>query len=380
MANQTDARRPATIAGRRRRPPTRDDVATTTRDVANEVAERASAVAARLPEAAATTRSAVEEAARRMEAGSDEALAVGASLSVGLAIGLLIGGANRLLVVARADPGDGDGLHAARPLRAAGARRRAATARDELTPSRRLTRRPPAPGTRTRPRPVARPRFFMPGTRRCSVSSVLDARNARRRGLRASARIGVGDAPSQASPRGELSMSSAGRVTSPRTDTRRTVRDARFGLSWAAARHYNGIAVWPDRTLGIGRECRRAPGPGPEARGYVNGLPDPQWSGAHGRVCAAGPCRRRHADGDGVAAVCRRNARARGCGAERAPGRPPRSAHHLAAEDLQDGRARGRGPRCRSAAPAAATGPACGPIEHRLQRRAALGAVLAGRR
>jgi hypothetical protein len=75
------------------------DVAGTTRDVANEVADRASAVAARLPEAAASTRSAVEEATRRMESGSDEALAVGASLSVGLAIGLLLGGANRLLVV-----------------------------------------------------------------------------------------------------------------------------------------------------------------------------------------------------------------------------------------------------------------------------------------
>jgi hypothetical protein len=74
------------------------DVAATTRDVATEVADRASAVAARLPEAAATTRSAVEEAARRMEAGSDEALAVGTSLAVGLAIGLLVGGANRLLV------------------------------------------------------------------------------------------------------------------------------------------------------------------------------------------------------------------------------------------------------------------------------------------
>jgi len=75
------------------------EAANTTRDVANEVAERASAVAARLPEAAATTRSAVEEATRRMESGSDEALAVGASLSVGLAIGMLIGGANRLLVM-----------------------------------------------------------------------------------------------------------------------------------------------------------------------------------------------------------------------------------------------------------------------------------------
>ena len=74
------------------------DVANTTRDVATEVADRASAVAARLPEAAASTRSAVEEAARRMEAGSDEALAVGTSLAVGLAVGLLLGGANRLLV------------------------------------------------------------------------------------------------------------------------------------------------------------------------------------------------------------------------------------------------------------------------------------------
>ena len=78
---------------------TAHDAATTTRDVASKVADRASAVADRLPEAAATTRTAVEEATRRMESGSDEALAVGASLSVGLAIGLLIGGANRILVV-----------------------------------------------------------------------------------------------------------------------------------------------------------------------------------------------------------------------------------------------------------------------------------------
>jgi hypothetical protein len=74
------------------------DLATTTREVATEVADRASSVAARLPEAAATTRGAVEEAARRMEAGSDQMLAVGASLSLGLALGLLVGGANRLLV------------------------------------------------------------------------------------------------------------------------------------------------------------------------------------------------------------------------------------------------------------------------------------------
>jgi hypothetical protein len=74
------------------------DFAAATREVVTEVADRASSVAARLPEAAATTKVAVEEAARRMEAGSDQMLAVGASLSLGLALGLLVGGANRLLV------------------------------------------------------------------------------------------------------------------------------------------------------------------------------------------------------------------------------------------------------------------------------------------
>jgi hypothetical protein len=61
------------------------------RNVADELAQR-------LPDAAATTRSAVEDAARRMEAGSDEMLSAGTTLSLGLAIGLLIGGANRFLV------------------------------------------------------------------------------------------------------------------------------------------------------------------------------------------------------------------------------------------------------------------------------------------
>jgi hypothetical protein len=94
MANQTTTR-PRSTADET----TSDrDLGATTREVASDVADRASSVAARLPEAAATTRGAVEEAARRMEAGSDEMLAVGASLSLGLAIGMLIGGANRLLV------------------------------------------------------------------------------------------------------------------------------------------------------------------------------------------------------------------------------------------------------------------------------------------
>ena len=91
-ANQTTTRPDTDVESTAR------DIASATRDVATEVAEKANAVASRLPEAAATTRSAVEEAARRMEAGSDQMLAVGASLSLGLAIGMLIGGANRILV------------------------------------------------------------------------------------------------------------------------------------------------------------------------------------------------------------------------------------------------------------------------------------------
>jgi hypothetical protein len=68
-------------------------------DVASGVRGAAENVAAKLPEAAATTRAAVDEAARRIETGSDEMLTMGATLSVGMAVGLLIGGANRLLVV-----------------------------------------------------------------------------------------------------------------------------------------------------------------------------------------------------------------------------------------------------------------------------------------
>ena len=67
-------------------------------DVATNVRGAAETVAARLPDAAAQTRAAVDEAARRIEAGSDEMLTAGTTLSLGLAVGLLVGGAPRLLV------------------------------------------------------------------------------------------------------------------------------------------------------------------------------------------------------------------------------------------------------------------------------------------
>jgi hypothetical protein len=68
------------------------DAAVTVRDVATDAA-------ARLPDAAATARSAIEDANRQMRGGSDEMLTVGSALSFGLAAGLFIAGAPRLIVV-----------------------------------------------------------------------------------------------------------------------------------------------------------------------------------------------------------------------------------------------------------------------------------------
>jgi hypothetical protein len=69
-------------------------------DAAGTVKDVAADAAARLPEVAATTRTALEDANRQMRTGSDEMLSMGSALSFGLAGGLLIGGAPRLLVAA----------------------------------------------------------------------------------------------------------------------------------------------------------------------------------------------------------------------------------------------------------------------------------------
>ena len=80
------------------------------RDVAANVRGAAETVANRLPDAAAQTRAAVDEAARRIETGSDEMLTAGTSLSLGLAIGMLIGGAPRILVALALVPAAAMGL------------------------------------------------------------------------------------------------------------------------------------------------------------------------------------------------------------------------------------------------------------------------------
>ncbi|MEA2619272.1 MAG: hypothetical protein QOC97_45 [Chloroflexota bacterium] len=79
-------------------------------DAAGAVKGAASDAVARLPDVAATTRSAIEDANRQMRAGSDEMLAVGTILSFGFAMGLLIGGASRILVAAALTPAAAMGL------------------------------------------------------------------------------------------------------------------------------------------------------------------------------------------------------------------------------------------------------------------------------
>lgn len=74
-------------------------VAQTARQVADTVAGAAGEVSARLPEVASTTRDAFTEANRMVRSGSDQTLVVAGSFSIGLAVGLLLGGANRLLVI-----------------------------------------------------------------------------------------------------------------------------------------------------------------------------------------------------------------------------------------------------------------------------------------
>ena len=79
-------------------------------EIAANVRGAAETVAARLPDAAAQTRAVVDQAARRIETGSDEMLTAGTTLSLGVAIGMLVGGAPRILVALALIPAAAMGL------------------------------------------------------------------------------------------------------------------------------------------------------------------------------------------------------------------------------------------------------------------------------
>ena len=100
----------ATTSGGGRTTTDKDPVAKITssaRQAADTVAGAAGEVAARFPEAATTTREALSEANRALQeanrmvrASEDETLKVVGAASLAFAVGLLFGGAHRLLVMA----------------------------------------------------------------------------------------------------------------------------------------------------------------------------------------------------------------------------------------------------------------------------------------
>jgi hypothetical protein len=64
-----------------------------------EVRSALEGVGRSMPEVARVSRGAVDDLMRAIENGSDERVTAGVSLSLGLALGMLIGGAPRLLIV-----------------------------------------------------------------------------------------------------------------------------------------------------------------------------------------------------------------------------------------------------------------------------------------
>ena len=76
----------------------------TARQVAENVAGAAGEVTARIPEVTNATRDAWSEANRMVHAGSDQTLKLVGATSIGFAVGLLVGGANRILVLASLVP------------------------------------------------------------------------------------------------------------------------------------------------------------------------------------------------------------------------------------------------------------------------------------
>src|SRR6478735_9835549 len=77
----------------------RSGIGSTVAAAAGTIQSAAADAAERLPEVASATRSALVEVDRQVEAGSDELLTVGTALSFGMAAGLLLAGANRILVL-----------------------------------------------------------------------------------------------------------------------------------------------------------------------------------------------------------------------------------------------------------------------------------------
>lgn len=89
-------------SGNRRASPSTEDqgIVQTARNVADSVAGAAGEVTSRIPEVTQSTKDALTEANRMVHRGSDDTLRLIGAASIGFAAGLLVGGANRLLIIA----------------------------------------------------------------------------------------------------------------------------------------------------------------------------------------------------------------------------------------------------------------------------------------
>lgn len=70
----------------------------------HEVRGAIESVASQVPDVARASRKSLGDAFKAIDKGSDERLAAGVTLSLGLAVGLLLGGAPRLLILATLAP------------------------------------------------------------------------------------------------------------------------------------------------------------------------------------------------------------------------------------------------------------------------------------
>jgi hypothetical protein len=81
-----------------------DDAKTAIRTAGDQVGVAVTSVRETVPEVARASRDFLDDAMKRIEAGSDQQVSAGVTLSLGLAIGMLVGGAPRLFVAAALVP------------------------------------------------------------------------------------------------------------------------------------------------------------------------------------------------------------------------------------------------------------------------------------
>ena len=81
-----------------------DDARTAIRTAGDQVGTAVMTVRETVPEVAKASRDFFDDAMKRIESGSDQQVAAGVTLSLGLAIGMLVGGAPRIFVAAALVP------------------------------------------------------------------------------------------------------------------------------------------------------------------------------------------------------------------------------------------------------------------------------------